>query len=120
MHKYIIGTTNPQASLHIVSQKDTLLLIDKQDRNGNVTPAVTIDNNGNMFTKGTVTISQNYTMPLEDGNADDVLVTDGNGYVFWKPISDLIDNGNGSSGLIKKLNSSHTLYTSNNARMLED
>ena len=34
--------------------------------------------------RGTVTISQNYTMPLEDGNADDVLVTDGNGHVFWK------------------------------------
>ena len=58
-------------------------------------------------------------MPLEDGNADDVLVTDGNGHVFWKPISDLIDTGGSSSGATyKKLNNSHTLYTSNNARML--
>ena len=114
-----IGTTDPQASLHIVSKSDTLLLIDKKDSEGNITSAVTVDNNGNMFTRGTVTISQNYTMPLEDGNANDVLVTDGNGHVLWKPISDLIDTSVGSSGLlIKKLNSSHTLYTSNNARML--
>ena len=114
-----IGTTDPQATLHIVSKSDTLLLIDKEDSEGNITPAVTVDNEGNMFTRGTVTISQNYTMPLEDGNTDDVLVTDGNGQVFWKPINDLIDTGSSSSGLlIKKLNSSHTLYTSNNAKIL--
>ena len=46
-----IGTTDPQATLHIVSKSDTLLLIDKKDSEGNITPAVTVDNNGNMFTK---------------------------------------------------------------------
>ena len=44
-----IGTTDPKA-LHIVSKSDTLLLIDKKDSEGNITPAVTVDNNGNMFT----------------------------------------------------------------------
>ena len=102
-----IGTTDPQATLHVVSKSDKLLVIDKEDNNGDIVNAITINKNGEL------SISQNYTLPQNDGNNGDVLVTDGNGILTWKPLTN-----NASGILIKKLNSSNSLKTTNNPEML--
>ena len=102
-----IGTSDPQATLHVVSKSDKLLVIDKEDNNGDIVNAITINKNGEL------SISQNYTLPQNDGNNGDVLVTDGNGILTWKPLTN-----NASGILIKKLNSSNSLKTTNNPEML--
>ncbi|WP_459210528.1 hypothetical protein [Aquimarina rhabdastrellae] len=85
---------------------------------------------------GSLKIGDHYTFPINDGNAGDVLKTDGNGNVSWeKATSSLIDvnvsksskgfvasfentDGNAGDGIVIKLGRTHGAWTGNSFRKL--
>jgi hypothetical protein len=96
-----IGSSSPSHKLDI-NGDIRIRGNDIRDNSGN--PAVTFDGSANTTIVNNLTV-QDYTFPASDGNADQVLQTDGSGQLSFVSVS----GGGGSGG--KVLQAVNTFYT---------